>query len=151
MSEKKPRDIYIEFGGDPSDDKELYKRYSSTSPFEPSSHSDEVIHCREVIEGEPDYKIEEFPAGPLLIRCSREVAKSLDDFLRNKRDVTFSTNDEDIIIYQDKYKSLAQELAEALEELLENELSTGFEGNLYFDNASEALAKYRTAVGAKDE
>lgn len=44
----KPRDIWIEFGGDPSDDKEVYKRYSATIPFKTLFPDCEVIHCREV-------------------------------------------------------------------------------------------------------
>lgn len=34
---------YVEFGGDPSNDKELYKRYSSTEPFKPLFPDCEVI------------------------------------------------------------------------------------------------------------
>ena len=45
--DKPVREFWIEFGGDPSDDKECYKRYCSTAKFEPSSFSDEVIHCIE--------------------------------------------------------------------------------------------------------
>lgn len=48
MSEgKKPREFYIEFGGDPSKDGECYKRYSSTKPFESYLPDCEVIHCVE--------------------------------------------------------------------------------------------------------
>lgn len=43
----KAREFWIEFGGDPSDDKEVYKRYSATSPFKPGSFSDEVVHTIE--------------------------------------------------------------------------------------------------------
>lgn len=43
----KPREFWIEFGGDPSDDEEVYKRYSSTKPFKPTSYAEEVIHCIE--------------------------------------------------------------------------------------------------------
>ena len=43
----KPREFWIEFGGDPSNDQEVYKRYSSTRPFEPGTFSDEVIHVVE--------------------------------------------------------------------------------------------------------
>ena len=35
---------FVEFGGDPSDDKECYKRYTSTEPFEGILPSDEVVH-----------------------------------------------------------------------------------------------------------
>lgn len=38
------REIYVEFGGDPSDDKELYKRYCSSEKFTPLD-----IHGMEVI------------------------------------------------------------------------------------------------------
>lgn len=44
---RKPAEIWIEFGGDPSNDVEIYKRYSAKVPFQPTSHSDEVIHCIE--------------------------------------------------------------------------------------------------------
>lgn len=43
----KLRDIWIAFGGDPSDDKEVYKRYSSAAPFKPVGLDEEVIRCRE--------------------------------------------------------------------------------------------------------
>lgn len=43
----KPREFWVEFGGDPSNDKEVYKRYSARVPFEPTDFSDEVIHCVE--------------------------------------------------------------------------------------------------------
>lgn len=43
----KLRDIWIAFGGDPSDDKEVYKRYSATKPFKPACPGEEVIRCRE--------------------------------------------------------------------------------------------------------
>lgn len=43
----KPREFWIEFGGDPSDDNEVYKRYSATTPFEPCGLSDEVVHTIE--------------------------------------------------------------------------------------------------------
>lgn len=46
------RDIWIAFGADPSDDKEVYKRYSSTTPFKPASPDEEVIHFREVLSNE---------------------------------------------------------------------------------------------------
>lgn len=39
----KLREIWIAFGGDPSDDKEVYKRYSSTRPFKPVGLDEEVI------------------------------------------------------------------------------------------------------------
>lgn len=45
----KPREFWVEFGGDPSDDKEIYKRYSARVPFEPTDFSDEVIHCVEYL------------------------------------------------------------------------------------------------------
>lgn len=38
------KELYVEFGGDPSNDKELYKRYCSTEKFDPVGFSDEVIH-----------------------------------------------------------------------------------------------------------
>lgn len=44
---KGKRQIWIEFGGDPSNDKEVYKRYSATVPFEPSSYAEEVVHTIE--------------------------------------------------------------------------------------------------------
>ncbi len=37
-------DAYIEFGGDPSDDSECYKRYCSTEYFDPVGLDAEVIH-----------------------------------------------------------------------------------------------------------
>lgn len=40
----KPREVYVEFFGDPSDDKEHYKRYCGTEPFKPVGHDAEVIH-----------------------------------------------------------------------------------------------------------
>jgi len=43
----KPREFWIEFGGNPSDDKEVYKRYSARVPFKPTAFSDEVIHTIE--------------------------------------------------------------------------------------------------------
>jgi hypothetical protein len=43
----KPREFWVEFGGDPSDDKEVYKRYCAAEPFKPSRFSDEVIHVIE--------------------------------------------------------------------------------------------------------
>lgn len=40
----KPQEFFIEFGGDPSDDKELYKRYSTRAkPFEPAFPNAEVF------------------------------------------------------------------------------------------------------------
>ena len=42
------RNLFVEFSGDPSNDKELYKRYCSSEKFEPLSLSDEVIHFVEV-------------------------------------------------------------------------------------------------------
>lgn len=44
------REFWIEFGGDPSDDEEVYKRYSARVPFKPTDFSDEVVHC---VEAEP--------------------------------------------------------------------------------------------------
>lgn len=35
--------VFVEFGGDPSNDKECYKRYTSTEPFEGILPSDEVL------------------------------------------------------------------------------------------------------------
>jgi len=43
----KLREIWIAFGGDPSDDKEVYKRYSATKPFAPVGPGEEVIRCLE--------------------------------------------------------------------------------------------------------
>lgn len=43
-NDKDKREWWIEFGGDPSDDKELYKRYCGGQPFEPTSYAEEVIH-----------------------------------------------------------------------------------------------------------
>lgn len=37
------KECYVEFFGDPSDDKECYKRYSSTEPFPPCGNDAEVI------------------------------------------------------------------------------------------------------------
>ena len=45
----KRREFWIEYGGDPSLDGELYKRYSATKPFKPIFPDVEVIHCREVL------------------------------------------------------------------------------------------------------
>lgn len=42
------RNLFVEFSGDPSNDKELYKRYCSSENFEPLSLSDEVIHYVEI-------------------------------------------------------------------------------------------------------
>ena len=42
------RNLFVEFSGDPSNDKELYKRYCSSEKFEPLSLSDEVIHFVEI-------------------------------------------------------------------------------------------------------
>lgn len=42
------REFWIEFGGDPSDDKEIYKRYCSAAPFDPNGLGEEVIRVREV-------------------------------------------------------------------------------------------------------
>lgn len=39
-----PREIYVEFGGDPSDDKENYKRYCGSEKFEAVGFNREVIH-----------------------------------------------------------------------------------------------------------
>lgn len=45
--------IYVEFGGDPSDDKEVYKRYSSRNEkFNPLFLDAEVIECIRSIEHE---------------------------------------------------------------------------------------------------
>ena len=39
------KELYVEFGGDPSNDKELYKRYCSSEKFTPlDPHGMEVIH-----------------------------------------------------------------------------------------------------------
>ena len=45
MTEQKRewRKVYVEWGGDPSDDKENYKRYCSTEPFQPTSYAEEVV------------------------------------------------------------------------------------------------------------
>ena len=43
----KLRDIWIAFGGDPSDDKEVYKRYSATIPMLPTCPGEEVIRTKE--------------------------------------------------------------------------------------------------------
>lgn len=37
------QNVFLEFFGDPSDDKECYKRYSSTQPFKPCGNDSEVI------------------------------------------------------------------------------------------------------------
>lgn len=37
--------VFVEFGGDPSDDKECYKRYTSTEPFTPVGFNVEVLEC----------------------------------------------------------------------------------------------------------
>ena len=37
--------VFVEFGGDPSDDKECYKRYTSTTAFAPVGHDVEVLEC----------------------------------------------------------------------------------------------------------
>lgn len=37
--------VFVEFGGDPSDDKECYKRYTATSPFKPCLFNAEVLEC----------------------------------------------------------------------------------------------------------
>ncbi len=44
---KPAREFWIEFGGDPSDDKEVYKRYCAATPFKPAGFSEEVIHTIE--------------------------------------------------------------------------------------------------------
>jgi hypothetical protein len=44
MTEQKAREVYVEFGGNPSDDKEIYKRYTATRPFKPGDMNCEVIH-----------------------------------------------------------------------------------------------------------
>lgn len=46
-NQKAPREFWIEFCGDPSDDKECYKRYSSTEPFHPVGLDAEVFHLVE--------------------------------------------------------------------------------------------------------
>ena len=46
------KDVYVEFFGDPSDDKECYKRYSSTQPFQPCGNDAEVIHFVNVKEAD---------------------------------------------------------------------------------------------------
>lgn len=43
MTTKEPRLVWIEFSGDPSDDKEVYKRYSATKPFKPCGLDAEVV------------------------------------------------------------------------------------------------------------
>lgn len=40
----KPREVWVEFGGDPSNDKEIYKRYCGAQKFEPGSYAEEVVH-----------------------------------------------------------------------------------------------------------
>jgi hypothetical protein len=42
-----PREFWIELGGDPSDDKECYKRYCAAAPFKPLSYAEEVVHLIE--------------------------------------------------------------------------------------------------------
>ena len=42
--DRKPRELWVEFGGDPSDDKENYKRYCGAEKFSPVSPAEEVIH-----------------------------------------------------------------------------------------------------------
>ena len=48
MIMKKLRDIWIAFGGDPSQDLGLFKRYSSMEKFEAALPNEEVIHTKEV-------------------------------------------------------------------------------------------------------
>lgn len=44
MTQEKPREFYVELGGDPSNDKEMYKRYCASIPFETSPGLDvEVV------------------------------------------------------------------------------------------------------------
>lgn len=40
----KPREIYVEFVGDPMDDDENYKRYCGSEKFNPVGHDAEVVH-----------------------------------------------------------------------------------------------------------
>lgn len=48
----KPKEFWIEFSGDPSDDKECYKRYVSGTEFKPILPECEVLHVREVLPNE---------------------------------------------------------------------------------------------------
>lgn len=48
----KPREFWIEFSGDPSDDKECYKRYVSGTEFKPILPECEVLHVREILASE---------------------------------------------------------------------------------------------------
>lgn len=52
MSKQNPREFWIEFFGDPSDDKEVYKRYSAAVPFKPVGNDAEVFHLIEYSEYE---------------------------------------------------------------------------------------------------
>lgn len=63
----KPREVYVEFFGDPSDDKENYKRYCGTESFKPVGHDAEVIHF---IEKE---------AYDKLMKASIKLRKSAED------------------------------------------------------------------------
>lgn len=51
---KAPREFWIELHADPSDNQELYKRYSAAKPFDALFVDSEVIHMREVTG--PNYK-----------------------------------------------------------------------------------------------
>lgn len=74
----KLREFWIEFGGDPSDDKEVYKRYSAAVPFKPCGFSDEVIHCREV-KPEVDAAIEK-----LVSVCEKTLIEMPQTFINHQ-------------------------------------------------------------------
>lgn len=46
------REVYVEFGGDPSNDRENYKRYCGTEPFKPVGFDAEVVRFIEYTEYE---------------------------------------------------------------------------------------------------
>jgi hypothetical protein len=61
--------VFVEFFGDPSDDKECYKRYTSTEPFAPLGFDAEVIEFVNVKEHRAQAKE--------IFRLERVIAKEL--------------------------------------------------------------------------
>ena len=115
MSEQKNREFWIEFGGDPSNDKEVYKRYSSTSPFKPTDFSDEVIHTIEYSEYEKII----------------EENKKLKDQLWIAKDSQLRTYDgmtdklDELELKDEKSKKIIAGLIGALKTIVDNEFRYG--------------------------
>lgn len=135
---KKPREYWIEFGGDPSNDKEVYKRYSATVPFKPCSLSDEVIH---VIEKSAYDKLKESENKKIM-----ELMTAIGTLVDNETELKIKlriAHDSQLRTYDgladkaDKYDAAIGQ-CEQLVSALDRIITAGMPGTI----AEEALADY---------